>query len=139
MKEPKVYIVDDDFIFREVAAVLLKTSGFTSNISHFENGLEAYNELVQNTEPGQILPDVMLLDINMPVMNGWELLEELKVGPSSIRDQVQIHILTSSIAPEDLNLSKTYSFIDGYITKPLTDADVDQLALILGSKKVGPS
>ena len=57
-------------------------------------------------------------------MNGWELLEELKRGPAIIRNTIQIHILTSSIAPEDLNLSKTYEFIDGYITKPLTEKDL---------------
>ena len=74
------------------------------------------------------LPEIMLLDINMPVMNGWELLEELRMENSIIRDSIQIHILTSSIAPEDLNLSKEYEFINGYITKPLTRADLKKLS-----------
>lgn len=73
------------------------------------------------------LPEVLFLDINMPIMNGWELLEELKGTPEVIRKNVQIHILTSSIAPEDLNLSKTYEFIDGYITKPLTVKDLNKV------------
>ncbi|MEM9647818.1 MAG: response regulator [Bacteroidota bacterium] len=135
MNEPKVFLVDDDFIFREVAEVMIKTSGLSTNVIHLEDGLQAYNKLLELSETPLELPDLMLLDINMPVMNGWELLEELKVGPSNIRNQVQIHILTSSIAPEDLNLSKTYNFINGYITKPLTDADMEKLIHSLRSTR----
>ncbi len=127
MKNPKVYVVDDDFVFREVAEVLLRSFGFTDQITHFENGLQVYEELIKLAESPELLPELLLLDINMPVMNGWELLEELKEGPNVIKTNVQIHILTSSIAPEDLNLSKHYSFIDGYITKPLNEADLAKL------------
>ncbi|TAI47642.1 response regulator [Flagellimonas allohymeniacidonis] len=128
MKAKKVFLVDDDFIFREAAEVLIKSSGLTEEVHHFENGLEAYDTLIPLADSPNQLPDIMLLDINMPVMNGWELLEELKRAQSVLRDEVQIHILTSSIAPEDLNLSKEYEFINGYITKPLTKADLDKLA-----------
>ncbi|TMU55218.1 response regulator [Flagellimonas algicola] len=128
MTKPKVFVVDDDFVFREVAEVLIKSSGLTDEISHFENGLQVYQELVHLAETPSKLPELVLLDINMPVMNGWELLEELKDGPAAIKMGVQIHILTSSIAPEDLNLSKQYDFIKGYITKPLTNADLEKLS-----------
>ena len=128
MTKPKVFVVDDDFVFREVAEVLIKSSGLTDQISHFENGLQVYQELVHLAETPTDLPELVLLDINMPVMNGWELLEELKEGPTAIKTGVQIHILTSSIAPEDLNLSKQYDFIKGYITKPLTNADLEKLS-----------
>ena len=128
MKTRKVFLVDDDFVFREAAEVLITSSGLTEKVLHFENGLEVYNRLVELAETPEHLPEIMLLDINMPVMNGWELLEELRTEKSVIRDSIQIHILTSSIAPEDLNLSKEYEFIDGYITKPLTQADLEKLA-----------
>lgn len=128
MKANKVFLVDDDFIFREAAEVLITSSGLTDEVCHFENGLEVYDALLELGDTPDKLPEIMLLDINMPVMNGWELLEELKQVKSIIRDSVQIHVLTSSIAPEDLNLSKQYGFIDGYITKPLTRADLEKLA-----------
>lgn len=134
MTKPKVFVVDDDFVFREVAEVLIKSSGLTDEISQFENGLQVYQELVQLAETPSNLPELVLLDINMPVMNGWELLEELKDGPAAIKTGVQIHILTSSIAPEDLNLSKQYDFIKGYITKPLTNADLEKLSKELNNE-----
>ncbi|MEX0315417.1 MAG: response regulator [Allomuricauda sp.] len=132
----KIFLVDDDFIFREAAEVLIKASGLSDNICHFENGLQAYEALVSLIATPMELPDILLLDINMPVMNGWELLEELKQEDRIIRERVQMHILTSSIAPKDLNLSEAYGFIKGYITKPLTKADLKKVELDLLEQKV---
>jgi len=124
MGAKKLFLVDDDDIFRLAADVLIKTYQVADEVVQLENGLEAYDALMALEHNPEELPQLIFLDINMPVMNGWELLEELKRGPAIIRNTIQIHILTSSIAPEDLNLSKTYEFIDGYITKPLTEKDL---------------
>ena len=128
MKDKKTYIVDDDFIFRAASEVLIKSEKLTSEVATFENGLLALENLlgIAENSPEQ-LPDLLLLDINMPVMNGWEFLEALKEAPEIIRNQVDIFILTSSIAPEDLNLSKMYTFLNGYINKPLTVQDIQSL------------
>ena len=77
MKTRKVFLVDDDFVFREAAEVLITSSGLTEKVLHFENGLEVYNRLVELAETPEHLPEIMLLDINMPVMNGLELMEKL--------------------------------------------------------------
>ncbi|MEO0571174.1 MAG: response regulator [Bacteroidota bacterium] len=127
MGAKKLFLVDDDEIFRTAAEVLIKSLGLAKEVVQLENGLSAYDALMALENTPDQLPEVLFLDINMPVMNGWELLEELKLAPGIIRKKVQIHILTSSIAPEDLNLSKTYGFIKGYITKPLTNSDIEKI------------
>lgn len=127
MGAKKLFLVDDDEIFRTAAEVLIKSLGLAEEVVPLENGLLAYDALMAFENTPDQLPEVLFLDINMPVMNGWELLEELKLAPGIIRKKVQIHILTSSIAPEDLNLSKTYGFIKGYITKPLTESDITRI------------
>lgn len=124
----KLFLVDDDEIFRLAAEVLIKSSDLTDEVIQLENGLEAYDALMALENTPDDLPEIMFLDINMPVMNGWELLEELKNGPEVIKNKVQIHVLTSSIDPHDLVLSKTYEFIAGYITKPLTEGDLNKIA-----------
>ena len=123
-----MFLVDDDDIFSIAAEVLIKSNGLADEVVPLKNGLEAYDALMALENNPEELPEVLFLDINMPVMNGWELLEELKNGPEIIRRQVQIHILTSSIDPSDLVLSKTYDFINGYITKPLTEADLNKIS-----------
>jgi len=127
----KLFLVDDDEIFRVAAEVLIKANGLAKEVVHFENGLAAYDALISMDNNPKELPEIMFSDINMPVMNGWELLEDLKNGPNLICKQVQIDILTSSIDPRDLTLSKTYDFVDGYITKPLTQADLVKLKQVL--------
>lgn len=124
----KLFLVDDDEIFRLAAEVLIKSSDLTDEVIQLENGLEAYDALMALENTPDDLPEIMFLDINMPLMNGWELLEELKNGPEVIKNKVQIHVLTSSIDPHDLVLSKTYEFIAGYITKPLTEGDLNKIA-----------
>ena len=128
MGAKKLFLVDDDEIFRAAAEVLIKSNGLVEEVVQLKNGLEAYDALMKCESNPQELPEILFLDINMPIMNGWELLEELKNGPVVIRDKVQIHILTSSIDPKDLVLSKTYGFIKGYITKPLTEVDLNKIA-----------
>ena len=128
MGAKKLFLVDDDDIFSIAAEVLIKSNGLADEVVPLKNGLEAYDALMALENNPEELPEVLFLDINMPVMNGWELLEELKNGPEIIRRQVQIHILTSSIDPSDLVLSKTYDFINGYITKPLTEADLNKIS-----------
>ena len=119
-----VFLVDDDQIFRTATTVLLQRELQEIQISEFKNGMEVYDKLIELEKKQEALPDVILLDINMPLMNGWEFLEELKGCSPELRNNIDIHILTSSIAPEDLNLSLTYDFIKGYITKPFTIEDV---------------
>ncbi len=125
--DKQIFLVDDDFIFRTAATVLLKRELPKYETHHFENGLLVYEKLMELAEKPNDLPELLFLDINMPVMNGWELLEELKAGPTQIIEKVCIYILTSSIAPEDMNLSETYQFIKGYITKPFTKEDIKRL------------
>jgi CheY-like chemotaxis protein len=131
MGAKKLFLVDDDEIFRVAAEVLIQSNDLADKIVHLENGMKAYDALISLSNQPEELPEVMLLDINMPLMNGWELLEELKEAPELIRKNVQIYVLTSSIDPRDLNLSKTYDFIEGYITKPLTEADLSKIGKAL--------
>jgi CheY-like chemotaxis protein len=95
------------------------------------NGKEAINTLANTIEESEYLPDVILLDINMPVMDGWEFMEEIKMMKSKISKKIIIYIVSSSIAIEDKNKSKTFTDIFGYIPKPIS---VDDLISIVSNK-----
>lgn len=125
MKKKIIWVVDDDPIYQTIINKLIQKSGVFSTHSSFKNGKEAITALNNTLEvDDDNLPDIILLDINMPVMDGWEFMEEIKMIKSKIHKQIMIYIVSSSIAIEDRNKSKTFSDIIGYIPKPISINDL---------------
>lgn len=115
MMNEKILIVDDDPVVQVLHKALIKKSGVSSHILTFKNGKEALNYLME--EPGNDGSYLVLLDLNMPVMNGWELLEEL--NGKGISCYVKVAVVTSSINQEDREKAKAYEMVVAYIAKPL--------------------
>ncbi len=125
MKKEIIWIIDDDPIYQTIIHKLIQKAGVFSSHSSFTNGKEAIITLKNTLEDdANCLPDVILLDINMPVMDGWEFMEEIKMIKAKINKQIIIYIVSSSIAIEDRNKSKTFTDIMGYIPKPISINDL---------------
>ena len=127
MKKKKIWVVDDDNIYQIIIKKLIERSEMFSEISSFKNGKDAIAELYNNTKNIGGIPDIILLDINMPIMDGWEFMDELGVLKPKINAEIMVYIVSSSIAIEDKNKSKNYENILGYLSKPVT---IDDLILI---------
>jgi len=125
MNKKIIWIIDDDAIYQTIINKLIQKSGVFSTHSSFMNGKEAITTLNTILEiHEEFIPDIILLDINMPVMDGWEFMEEIKRIKSKINKQIIIYIVSSSIAIEDRNKSKTFTDIIGYIPKPISVEDL---------------
>jgi CheY-like chemotaxis protein len=126
-----IWVVDDDVIYQTIVKKLIQKSECFSAYSNLINGQVAltalYNTLETNNEN---LPDIILLDINMPVMDGWEFMEEFKTIKSKISKKINIYIVSSSIAIDDKNKAKTYIDIIDFIPKPITVNILTTLASI---------
>ncbi|MCH5721041.1 response regulator [Niabella hibiscisoli] len=116
-----VLVVDDDPVFKLIAKKLFERSGDFFDLTFAENGLEAI-ELLKTTieQKAKPLPDIILLDIEMPIMNGWGFMEEFVKFPSEETRNISVYTVSSSIAQEDKNRTASYPQIKAYITKPLT-------------------
>ncbi len=107
-------LIDDDPINNFVNQKVLRKQKDDWAMMDFVDPRKALEYLVKTHETP---PSVILLDINMPVLSGWQLLDELvKNGISA-----PVFMLTSSIAQEDMEKVKTYPMVKGYINKPLND------------------
>ena len=123
-----IWVVDDDAIYQIIVKKIIQKSEIFSAVSSFKNGkeaIDALNNALKNKEP---LPDFILLDINMPIMDGWEFMDEMSTIKSLIIKEITVYILSSSIAVEDKNKSKTYLDILGYLSKPITTNDLILIA-----------
>jgi CheY-like chemotaxis protein len=107
-------LIDDDPINNFVNQKVLRKQKDDWAMMDFTDPKKALDYLLKNQEN---LPAVILLDINMPILNGWQFLDELL--KNSIN--VPVFMLTSSIAQEDMEKTKIYPMIRGYINKPLND------------------
>lgn len=119
----KVLIIDDDDVVHFMHETLLKISGIQTPTQSFLNGKLALEFLMGN--PGDEEDYLLLLDINMPEMNGWQLLDELE--KTAINKRIKTIILTSSVDNEDHMKAKQYPQVIDFIEKPLTSDYLEQL------------
>jgi CheY-like chemotaxis protein len=113
----KVLIVDDDDIVVFLHDLVIRQSGFINETIPFTNGLQALQYL--NDQSDVNVHYIIFLDINMPVMNGWQLLTALE--ETHYKDRIIVIIVSSSIDPYDLAKSKSFSMVKAYLPKPLTE------------------
>jgi len=115
----KVLLIDDD----EVASFLLKralqNAHLTDEVHTALNGREALGILNKNFMDSDSTPNVIILDLNMPVMNGFEFLEEFRRMEIPNKDAIKIVILTSSIDQRDIFRAKELG-VDNFISKPIS-------------------
>jgi CheY-like chemotaxis protein len=128
MRKKTIWVIDDDTIYQIIVNKIIQKSEMFSTISSFKNGKEALDAVINSLNDNEILPDIILLDINMPVMDGWEFMEEMKLLKPSITKQIIVYVVSSSIAVEDKNKSKTYPDILGYLSKPVNINDLILIA-----------
>lgn len=116
----KVCLIDDDDIYQFLIKKELKSTQIVNNTMVFSNGAKAMEYIVNAKDEPDNLPDVIFLDINMPIMNGWEFLDEFVKMRPRLSKEITILIITSSFDPTDMERAKTYSEISDYIVKPVT-------------------
>lgn len=115
----KIAIVDDDSIFHFITQKTIEKIAPEHEILHFDNGREAFDYIKSNLPYADILPELILLDINMPLMNGWQFLDNFK-NLKTAAYRPTIYIVSSSSAQTDISKAQTYAELNGYLTKPLS-------------------
>ncbi len=111
-------IIDDDPIFVFGVKKIMELIGFCNNLLIFKNGEEALNNLKAIISANEVLPDVILLDLNMPILDGWQFLEEFIKVPC--KKNILIYIVSSSVDPQDVLKAKSYEMVSDYIVKPIS-------------------
>ncbi|HXB95639.1 MAG TPA: response regulator [Puia sp.] len=114
-----IFLIDDDPIFVYLTRRIIASIDRQCRIDEFADGDLAIRYLQKIHEKTELLPDIIFMDISMPVMDGWEFLNEYSVLKPKIEKDIALFIVSSSISPQEVERSKTYSAVSDFLIKPL--------------------
>lgn len=133
-----VLSIDDDKVTQILNGIHLNSNKFCSNIIEAYNGLEAL-DFFKKLDSGEIsmenFPEIIFLDLNMPMMDGWDFFETFKVEFPHFEVKTKIFILSSSINPSDVERTKNEKSIVAFLAKPLNGETLKKVVNLLGLKE----
>jgi len=116
----RVCIIDDDPIFVYGIKRIMNEIDFCDEVIVYTNGESALKGLGALVREGNKLPGIILLDLDMPVMDGWVFLDDFVKIPNHNQEHLSLYILTSSINPSAIEKVKNYPIVNNFISKPVT-------------------
>jgi CheY-like chemotaxis protein len=124
-------LIDDNEIDNLINQKMLEAANITELI-FTHTGARSAIEFLKNiekldSETNKLLPEIIFLDIDMPLMDGFQFLDEFEKMSERTKNQCKVVMLTSSINPQDLDKSKSYSYVKKYINKPLSQDNLKNL------------
>jgi response regulator of citrate/malate metabolism len=130
--ESLIMLIDDSPIDNYINTRMIEQAALTKNILVMETVQKALKYIRDVEVDERKLPDLVLLDLNMPVVNGFNFLNEFKSFPENIRKKCKIIVLTSSDKTEDIHNIINNPLVKRYMIKPLSQESLDDLKKLLG-------
>ena len=113
-------LIDDDEIFTFMTKKIIERTNLAEQIKIFVNGKEAIDFLQSIAHKKDLLPEIIFLDISMPVMDGWAFLDEYIALKPKFGKKVTLYIISSSVSPRDHERAKNYTDVSDFIVKPIS-------------------
>lgn len=125
-----ICIIDDDPIYQFLMNKIVLLTKIDIDIISFSNGKEAIDNFQSSIQENKKLPNIILLDIEMPHMDGWDFMNhiELLVNKHSLSD-IKIYIVSSSISHEDVEKAESNKNVLGYYSKPIKSEDIIEIIM----------
>ncbi|MEW7289666.1 response regulator [Aquimarina sp. 2304DJ70-9] len=124
-------IIDDDSMYVNLVKKIIEAKNLCQNLMVFQNGKDALNyfEAILTNLDQTAIPEIIFLDLNMPVMDGWEFLENFIKIKNNFGKTITLYIVSSSINPVDVERAKNINSVKDYLIKPVTIKDLESIFL----------
>ncbi len=121
MEKSVVCLIDDDEIYQYIFRRQLELSHPLSQVHIFPNGKKGFEYLVSSLKNPSTIPEYIFLDINMPIMDGWQFLEEFSALEQKLTKRINIYLVTSSIDERDIAKANKIEHVKEYLVKPISE------------------
>ncbi|WP_062061307.1 response regulator [Aquimarina longa] len=125
----RICIIDDDSIYINLVSKIIEVKKLSETIIIFRNGKEAMDFFLKSIERDteDQIPQVIFLDLNMPVMDGWEFLKEFSKIKNKISEKIDLYVVSSSIDSRDIERAKSIDLVSDYLSKPVRIDDFEKI------------
>ena len=120
-----ICVIDDDQIYQLIIKKVVERTEEFESVCFYSDGLDACEDF---KSPKYELPEIILLDINMPQMDGWQFLDCLISSKPDFDKETAIYIVSSSIAYSDRTKAESYTQVSGFLSKPLSVEKLKEIA-----------
>ena len=114
-----IAIIDDDDIYQFAATKSITATNLAKRVNLFSDGQEALDYFKEHRDDPEKLPDLIFLDLNMPITDGWQFLEQYALLKPTFNKEIKIYMMSSSLNPDDLIQARNSTEVSDYIVKPI--------------------
>lgn len=125
----KLVLIDDEPVFHKIVQMTIGNTELSKEATYSVDGEVVLDYLEEKKLEAQSLPDYIFVDLYMPLFDGWDFLNRFQKLYKSLRKNIKIYIVSSSIDPADIDRSKLYPFATTFISKPIMKDVFDQISL----------
>jgi CheY-like chemotaxis protein len=122
-----VLLIDDNELDNYISRMVMEQEGFGEHIVDLQSALKALDFLKKISHDPEQIPDIIFLDIKMPIMDGFGFLEEFNSLPASVREKTRIVMLSSSLNAKDMERAHKNPYVIKFLSKPLTREQILEL------------
>ncbi|HEY6159636.1 MAG TPA: response regulator [Bacteroidia bacterium] len=115
-----LFLVDDDEIYVFLTKRTIEETNLADQVKIFRNGKEAIDFLEGAADNIELLPEIIFLDITMPILDGWGFIEEYISLKPRLGKKITLYIVSTSVSPADIQRAKEISVVSDFIIKPVT-------------------
>ncbi len=121
LEKPVVCLIDDDEIYQFIFRKQIEISNLSNKVFISQNGKKGFDYLISTLNDPPSIPSYIFLDINMPIMDGWQFLEKFSSLEANLTKDINIYLVTSSIDQRDKEKATNSQFVKEYLVKPISE------------------
>jgi len=121
-------VLDDDAIFHQIIDYAHANANYT-HIFHYYNAEQLLSYLEEHKDNVEKIPDVLFVDLNLPIVDGWAFLNAYEVIADSLIKEITVYVVSTSVRKEDPVRATKYSFVKEYLVKPVSITKLKSIAL----------